>query len=534
MEVKNSQTLSPHFSRRRFLKMAATTAIVPLLTSCLPKSAGVPAAPVAAPESIPQVVLGYGIALTTLDPHQNGVIAQESVMRNMYEALVVASADLKTVEPQLATEWQRIDDLTMQFKLRQNVKFHNGEEFDAEAVKASFARMLNPDTKAPMLGSYNIIDRVDIVDKYTINIVTKKPDPVLLRRLSGMHTDIMAPKFITSASAADIATKPSGTGPYRFVSWVKDGDLIMEANPDYWGPQPKVKKAIIRSIPETGTRVSALLAGDVDVIAAVSPDDVDRINQSAKATALPVQGNRIMYWAMGVASPPTSNKLVRQAINYAANIDGIIKTVLKGGGYRRATVINPWHTGYSADVQPYPYDPEKAKALLVEAGYPNGCDVNMNLVAGRVVKDKEVGEAIAGELAKVNIRAKITWLEFGNYVTLSSAGKLDGIIFASWGNVMQDADQAMMGLFHTTSGVAKSYQNGYSNPKLDAIIEQARSELDQAKRVDLYTQAQKILLDDAPGIFGYSIQDIYAANNRIAWQPRSDEMVWFKEMSAKA
>lgn len=534
MENKYVKNRPCQFSRRRFLKMAATAAAVPVLTSCLPKMASSPAAPVAAPDSLSQVVLGYGIALATLDPHKNGVIAQESVIRNIYEALVAASADLKTVEPQLATEWKHIDDLTMQFKLRQNVKFHNGEEFDAEAVKASFTRVLNPDTNAPMLGNYSIIDRVDVLDKHTVNIVTKKPDPVLLRRLSGMHTNIMAPKYITTAPADEIATKPSGTGPYRLVSWVKDGDLVMEANLDYWGPAPKIGKVIVRSIPEVGTRISALMAGDVDVIAAVPPDDVERINQSGKARVLTVQGNRIMYWAMGVASPPTNNKLVRQAINYAANIDGIIKTVLRGSGYRRATLINPWHTGYSSEVQPYPYDPEKAKALLAEAGYPNGCDVNMNLVAGRVVKDKEVGEAIAGELAKVGINAKITWHEFGNYVSLASAGKLDGIIFASWGNVMQDADQAMMGLFHSSSGVAKAYQNGYSNPELDAILEQARSELNQAKRVELYTQAQRILLDDAPGIFGYSIEDIYAVNNRIEWQPRSDEMVWFQEMSPKS
>ena len=517
-------------SRRQFLKTAAgaagVVAAAPLLANCGPMTSGTTQA-----ES--KVVMGYGIAIATLDPHKNGVIAQESVMRNMYDALVAFGPDLKSIEPQLATEWKRVNDLTMQFKLRQNVKYHNGEDFDGEAVKASFQRMLNPDTKAPMLGTYNIIDRVDIVDKYTINIVTKVPDPVLLRRLSGMHTDIMAPKYIATASVEDLATKPVGTGPYKFVSWVKDGDLVMEANPNYWGSAPKVKKVIIRSIPESGTRVAALLSGDVDLIAAVSPDDVDRINKSGKAKALSVEGNRILYYAMDVADPPTNNKLVRQAINYGANIDGIIKTVLGGHGYRRATLINPWHGGYDPSVKPFPYDPDKAKALLTEAGFPNGCDLNMQWVAGRVVKDKEVGEAIAGELTKVGIRAKITWHEFANYVTLASGGKLDGMVFASWGNVMQDADNAMMGLFHSTSLVAKYYQRGYSNPKLDAILEQARSELDDKKRVALYTEAQKILMDDCPGLFAYAIEDIYAASTRINWKPRSDEMVWFKEMSLK-
>ncbi|HWT80179.1 MAG TPA: ABC transporter substrate-binding protein, partial [Candidatus Methylomirabilis sp.] len=268
-----SDLQSMQMNRRHLLKLAAATAVAS-------RSLGGIQAWGAEAES--KVVMGYGLALVQLDPHKNENTVHESVLRNMYECLVAFSRDLKRLEPQLATEWKRIDTKTMQFKLRQNVKFHNGEDFDGEAVKFSIHRMLDPTTGAPLLSTYGQIDRVDIVDKFIVNIVTKSPDPALLPRLAGFHTIIVPPKYFATASKEDLATKPIGTGPYKFVSWAKDQDLVMEANPAYWGGAPKIKRVVVQGIPETSTRVSALLAGDVDIIPAVPPDDMDRINKSGK------------------------------------------------------------------------------------------------------------------------------------------------------------------------------------------------------------------------------------------------------------
>jgi peptide/nickel transport system substrate-binding protein len=478
----------------------------------------------------PPVIVAIGVAIPTMDPHKQSTNAYESILRNMYEALVVFGPDLN-IEPQLATSWKRIDEYTLQFKLRKGVQFHNGEPFDARAVKASIERMLDPATESPWSSTYSMIERVDIVDDYVVNVVTNIPDPILLRRMSGFGTTIMAPEYIATASAEELATMPIGTGPYKFVSWEKDGDLVMEANTEYWGVVPAVKKAVVRAIPETGTRVSALLAGEVDIVAVVPPEDVDRIDESGIARAEDVEGNRIFYYTMDFASEPTSNKLFRQAINYGANIDGIIEAVLNGGGYRRATLLNPWHSCYNPDIEPFPYDPEKAKDLLAQAGYADGVDLSMHLVSGRVVKDKEVGEAIAGELEKIGIRPQITWHEFASYVDLAVAGKLDGLIFASWGNALHDADQAFYVLFHSDTVITNNFNRGYANDELDALLEAGRSETDEDKRCALYDQVQEILMDDCPGLFGFSVQEIYGVNNRIEWRPRSDEMIWFKEMS---
>jgi peptide/nickel transport system substrate-binding protein len=480
-----------------------------------------------------RVVVAYGTSVVQLDPHVNNLTVAESILRNMYECLIAFSPDLKSMEPQLATEWKRMDDLTMQFRLRQNVKFHNGEDFDAEAVKFSIQRMLNPATKAPLLSTYGLIDRIDVVDKYTLNVVTKSPDPILLRRMSGFHTIIVPPKYFSTASPEELATKPVGTGPYKFVSWAKDADLVMEANPNHWDGPPKIKKVVVRGIPEAGTRVSALLAGDADIIPAVPPDDIGRINSSGKARAVSIPGNRVVLYFMDVSTKPFDNKLVRQAVNYGGDIDGIIKTVLGGRGYRRATILNPWYPGYNPDIEPFPYDPEKAKTLLKKAGYPNGFDTNMNLIQGRVPKDKEVGEAIAGKLANVGIRCNIKWRDWGTHFGLASAGKLDGISFTSWGNWMHDADNSLFGQFHSSTQYAKKMMNGYRNPELDSLLEQARTTLDQTSRNKLYTEAEKILMDDCPALFGYAIEDIYGISNRVEWTPRSDEMVWHKYMSLK-
>ena len=373
-----TQMTSGRISRRRFLKTAATATGAAVISPYLGGAQAFGA------EAESKVVMGYGLSLVQLDPHKNENTVHESVLRNMYECLVAFSTDLKRLDPQLATEWKRIDNKTMQFKLRQNVKFHNGEDFDAEAVKFSIHRMLDPKTGAPLLSTYGQIDRVDVVDKYTVNVVTKSPDPVILPRLAGFHTIIVPPKYFSTASKEELATKPIGTGPYKFVSWAKDQDFVMEANPAYWGGAPKIKRVIVRGIPETSTRVSALLAGDVDIIPAVPPDDIDRINRSGKARIVTLRGNRIVFFALDCRSKPFDNKLVRQAINYGTNMDNIIKTVLKGNGTRVATLLNPWYAGYEDEVKPFPYDPEKAKALLAQAGYPRGVEFTFFGTQGRV------------------------------------------------------------------------------------------------------------------------------------------------------
>jgi peptide/nickel transport system substrate-binding protein len=480
-----------------------------------------------------KLVIAYGIPLLTLDPHKHDNSVHESVLRNMFEPLVTLSADLTKVDPLLATSFSRLNDLTMQFKLRQGVKFHNGEDFDAQSVKFTVERALNPDTKAPLRTTYQTIERVDILDRYTVNVVTKKPDPMLARRMSSFHMNMLPPKYFGTASADELARKPVGTGPYKFVSWQKDADFVMEVNTGYWGSKATIQRVTMRTIPETGTRLAALLAGDVDIITAVPPDEIDRVNKSGKARATALPGNRIPFYFINVRKEPLSNKLVRQAVNYASNMDGIIKAILGGHGFRRAVISNPWHFGFDPTVQPYPYDPNKAKALLTQAGYAGGISLNMHAIQGRYPKDKEIAEALAGELGKVGIKVTLKFWEWGAWQDAADAGKLDDLIFASWGNPWMDADGTYFPLFRSGGRYTKNW-TGYGNEALDALLEEGRTVLDEGKRREIYAKVQRLMIDDAPALYMHALEDIYGASTRVEWKPRSDEMVRHYEMTLKA
>jgi peptide/nickel transport system substrate-binding protein len=511
-------------TRRDFLRTTAAGAAAAVATGRLAELH-------AAGES--KITIAYGIPLLTLDPQKHDNAVHESVLRNVYEPLVTLSADLTKIEPVLATSFTRLNDVTVQFKLRQGVKFHNGEDFDAQSVKFTFERIFKPETQAPLMTTYQPIDRVDVVDRYTVNFVTKKPDPVFMRRVTSLHLNMIPPKYFATTPAEELARKPVGTGAYRFVSWQKDADFVMEANAGYWGQKATIQRVTMRTIRETGTRVAALLAGDVDIATALPPDEIDRINRSGKARALTLPGNRIPFYFINVRQAPLDNKLVRQALNYGSNMDGIIKTVLEGHGFRRAVISNPWHVGYDASLQPYPYDPAKAKALLTQAGHPNGVTISMHGIQGRYPKDKEIAEALAGELGKVGIKVNLRFWEWGAWLEAADASKLDGLIFASWGNIWQDADLTYHPLLKSGTRYTSKW-TGYKNEALDGLLEEGRTTLDEGKRKEIYSRIQRLVFEDAPALFMHAIEDVYGASTRLEWKPRSDEMVRHNEMTLKA
>jgi peptide/nickel transport system substrate-binding protein len=433
-------------ARRRFVQIAAATVAGAVLAACggsnpaptattaakpttaAPTTGVTSASPVAAATGVPTAVVATAAALPTpalfknpppgkpqgnqpselvlvwgtnqltthgIDPQTHGGTIAESQLRHIYEPLVKIERDATTISPALATSWKRLDDNTMQFTLRQGVQFHNGEEFDATAAQFSIMRPLDPKNNAELRTLYNVIDRVDIADKYTINVHTVKPDPVLLTRLSAFSGAMVAPKWAAANGQGGVLKDANGTGPYKLKSWGPNQDLVVEANDHYWGTAPPIKNVRMKTIAEQATRVAALRSGEIHVAKDIPPEEVDGINKSGRQTARAVSSNRFPYYVMEVRKPPLDNPKLRQAINYAVDWDGIIQGVLIGNGTRMATVLDPWHVGYDPTLKPYPYDPDKAKSLMTEAGFPNGFDVNIWYIQGRYMKDKEVAEAIA-------------------------------------------------------------------------------------------------------------------------------------------
>ncbi len=401
-----------------------------------------------------ELVMAWGITQFTthgIDPQLHVGTVAENQLRHIYEPLVKFERDLVTISPCLATEWERLDDLTMQFKLREGVSFHNGEPFNADAVAYSVMRPLSDETPGDSRSTYAIIEEVEVVDEYTVNVKTSAPDPALLARMTGFHMTMVAPEWASQGPDV-VAREAVGTGPYKFVSWSPNEDLVLEANEEYWGDVPSIKNVRLTTIVEQATRVAALRSGEVHVAKDMPPEEVDGINQSGRATAPRSVSNRVPFYFFTVEVEPFDNPLVRQAVNLSANVEGVIEAVLLGNGNRVSTIMAPWVYGFDPTLEPYPDDPERAKELLAEAGYPDGIDIQIWHIQGRYPKDREVAEAMAQQMGRANIRCEPMLVEAAVLTEMQMAKQTPGLVFASWGNWFFDADNSFIPLFGCAVG----------------------------------------------------------------------------------
>ncbi len=480
-----------------------------------------------------KVVVAQGVDPTTLDPQDHEETPAYNVLLNIYDTLLVRDKDLK-ITPWLATSYKLINPTTWEFKLRQRVKFTNGEEFDAEAAKFSLERMANPANNLRMT-ALRTIDHVEVMDKYTVHIVTKKPFPTLDAQLC-LRGAMIPPKYFKEHDKAFLALNPVGTGAFKFVKWVKDEQIELEANEQWWHGAPKIKTLIFRPIPEETTRMSALETGEVDIATNVPPHLVKEIKNHPKATISSAPSVRTIfipiytvqceliqgsYDCTKPVQSPVANPKVRQAINYAVDVDAIIKNVLEGQAIRTATPLTSKHFGYDPKLKPFPHDPAKAKKLLAEAGYPNGIDLVLNSPNGRYPKDKEVSEAVAGQLTQVGIRTQLKvneWTTYMNNIAYRHGGAPMWLI--GWGNTTWDADYTLYPMFHTGQLLAN-----YWNPDFNALLDEAQTNMDPKKRLQLYAKADRFFIDDAPAICLYQQIDNYGVSRRLNWTARSDERI---------
>jgi peptide/nickel transport system substrate-binding protein len=286
------------------------------------------------------------------------------------------------------------------------------------------------------------------------------------------------------------------------------------------------------TIVEQATRVAALRSGDVHVAKDMPPEEIDLINETTRSRAVRAVSNRVPFYFMPTDLPPFDDPLVRQAINYAANVDGVIEAIVLGNANRVATVLGPWIFGFDPTLEPYPHDPERAMELLAEAGYPDGIDIEAFHIQGRYPKDREVIEAMAQEMAKANIRCTTVLMEAAAITDAQIAKETTGLIFASWGNWFFDADNTLVPLFGCEQAAAfGDYRRPYGcNQELEDVLQAARVELDVEARKELYAQAQQIMYDDGAALFMYQLVDMFGVDNWVKWEPRHDEMMWAHEM----
>ncbi len=464
------------------------------------------------------IVICQGAEITSLDPARHSSIIDMTYSLEVFEMLYYRDPQ-GTPQPRLALSHRLINDTTWEFKLRKGVKFHNNAAMTAQDVKFSIDRIIDPQLKFFFGPYYSVIKEAKVVDESTIQIVTKFPDPLLLKRLS-LYALIFPSDLFKEKGAEAFFQHPVGTGPFKFVSWARNDRLVLEANEAYWDGVPKVKRLIIRPVPEASTRVAELLTGNADIITNRPPFLIPQVKDSPLATIQSVSSGRVMYAYLNcLAEGPLKDKRVRQALNYAVDKNAIVESVLKGSGVPMAANISPYHFGYDASLKPYPYDPAKAKKLLAEAGYGSGLKLTVNTSSGRFLLDKEVAEAIAGMLTAVGIEVDFKVLEWGTYVQSIIGKKLQDIGFIGWANALHDADGTYQPLF--TSGSPSSY---YSTPELTEKINKARSTMDEKKRLELYKEIQREIYEEAPLLFLYQQIDHYGVSRKLKdFQVRGDE-----------
>lgn len=461
-----------------------------------------------------KIIISTAYDLPSMDPHMHSVRPMFMVGWHMWDNLVYRDPVTREIVPWLAASWKILDDLTWEFKLRKGVKFHNGYPFTARDVKYNFTRILNPDQKSPQRAKHSSIKSVEVIDDFTVKFHTHKPYPVMLQRLANFQ--MISEKYAKEKGDAYLALHPVGTGPYKFVHWKKGRELVVEANEDYWRGAPRIKTLVWRTIPETATQIAELLAGGVDFIESVPPDQIDLINKSGVARVMEVRVLPVAFIKLdggGRGGPnPFQDKRVRQAVNYAANIDGYIKHIMRGRALRIATWASPFAFGYDPTVKPYPYDPEKAKKLLTEANYPNGFEVRHVNSHQRIPGQRQFIEALQVDLAKVGIKMKIReYTDEGPLFTLIRTGKAGPMYQMSWGySTTHDLDA----IFYEHCTEQSFWAYWWSDETTELIL-QARSSMDPEFRKKIYSKLQHMIREEAPVLFMWQYVMTYGVGNKL-------------------
>jgi peptide/nickel transport system substrate-binding protein len=491
----------------------------------------------AAPQG--KVVIAQGVDPTTLDTMNQQETPASVVAAHIFDTLVERDQNLKVV-PALAAELPKLVAPTVwEVKLRKGVKFHNGEEFNAESVKFSLERAKEP----AMRGSSNFkpIERVEIVDPYTVRVHTVKPWPIFVNALTQRQASMYPAKAYAGKDTQFISKNPIGTGPYRFVRWNKDEEIVLEANEQYWRGAPHVRTVVFRPIPDDAVRVAALQNGEVDVAVNIPPHLANIIANHPKVflnTAPSIRTIQLMFYThqfdaqnklIGPYQGPTADKRVRQAITSAIDADEIVKSVLDGKAQRVATLLPNMHFGFDPSLKPIKPDLARTKKLLAEAGYPNGLELVLNSPQGRYVRDKEVAEAVAGQLTKAGIKTQLKTYEFVNYLNnMVYTHKAGPVWLIGWGQPTMDAEGIYVPLFRSGSLLSNYY-----NPDLDGLVDEAQRTMDEKKRLEIYHRINRLWIDDAAAVPLYQQLDLYGASKRLNWKARSDELIKAYDMSIK-
>ena len=477
------------------------------------------------------ITISQGVDPVTMDPLKRTITPTDNVLNTLFDTLLRRDRDGKLI-PWLATSWRRLSPTVWEFKLHHGVRFWNGDPLTSADVKFSIEKIKDPAEGSEQTPFVNTAERIETPDPYTVRYVTSKPAALI--PANPWYVRIVDAKYWKEHgddighSSGFQAARPMGSGPYVFRSWRKDESLTIDANPNWWHGKPAIEHVVFTPIPEAAARVAALRTGATDLITNVPPQYQLQLAAGSNTKLESARSVRVLFIAFNTLKPgPQQNKLVRQAFNYAIDVPAIVKAVLGGRGYEAATPLPPNFFGYDPRIPFYRHDLAKAKQLLAQAGYPDGKGLEMvlNAPVGRYNKDKEIAEAIAGQLSETGAHVTTKIQDWTIYIDLTGQRALTPMYELGWGSSAYDADNTLVPLFGTDQRLST-----YSNPVLDGLLAAARYELDPRKRQALYSKALELIHDEAPWLFLFQYEDLYATSKRLIWQARGDELIFCDQM----
>ena len=471
------------------------------------------------------LVIGQLSDAVSLDPHGSNDTPSSNVAYNIYEALLIQDENME-LQPGLATEWERVDDLTWQFTLREDVTFHDGSEFNADVVQANFERILDEDIASPRAFLYEMVEEINVVDDYTVEFVTEYPFSPLPAHIAHSGGGMMSAEVIAedyeaiengSEPGSVINENPVGTGPFVFESWTPGDEIVLNRNDDYWGDAPALDSITFRVVPEGSTRLADLETGAIHISDPLSPSDVSRVEGTDGMSVNSQPSVSLSYIGFNAQKEPFDNPLVRQAISKAIDKDTIINGIYDGVGIPAESPLAPDVFGHDENISGLEYNVEEARELLAEAGYEDGFSTTLwtNDNQDRI----DTATAVQAQLEEIGIDVEIEIVEWGAYLEDTAAGEHDMFILG-WTTVTGDADYGLHPLFHSDNFGEAGNRTFFATDELDSVLEEARQSSDEDERLDLYSRAQEILVDEAPMIYIHHPEFLLAVSDDVEglWQ----------------
>lgn len=455
------------------------------------------------------ITVAQGSDPVTLDPHGDNDQPSARVRAQIFETLVNHGQELDVI-PGLAKSWEQINDVTWEFKLRDNVKFHNGDGFTAADVKYSFERINELPSPAAFL--IESIKEVKVVDTYTVQIILEYPFAPILAHLAHPSNAIVNRRSVEEAGDNFGSQSAVGTGPFVFKEWVAGSHVELIRNDEYWGDHAKAERLIIRGIPDNTVRAIELETGGADIVYNIDPIDEMRLEGTPGIKLDKYETLSTSYIGFNVQKEPFDNILVRQAINYALDVEAVADYIYTGQAEAVKGPLGSLVWGFNPDVRDYEFDPAKAKELLAEAGYPNG--FKTTIWTNDNPQRMQIAEMFQADLADIGIDVEVLIVPWATYLEDTANAKHDMYILG-WVTVTADPDYGLFALFHSSQFGDPGNRSFYANERVDELLEAGRREGDPDKRYAIYAEAQELIVEDAPWAFLIATSEVNGLQDNV-------------------